>query len=277
VISNYWTCSKFADWLRGTPKPAAASSEGWHEWNETAKAAHPFRFWLADDALDRLQIIICWPITTLHAIKYYINNRWVTHTHSLTAHPKDIKRGEWRDVGYRFLPCLFNELVDYVELELAWWNIAWDEEAHKKYKAPRYASGWFRWRTWRSPEAGLANLEWQRKLIMNEEMGVNPDNPEYGKPTSQAIAAKEILDLYTWWTETYRNRPDVYEASGWSQYCEASRIANGGRLNFSEKSEELQKMCDTSSELLTKLEKEYEEEDEQMMIRLIKIRNSLWT
>ena len=112
---------------------------------------------------------------------------------------------------------------------------------------------------------------------MNEEMGVNPDNPEYGKPTSQAIAAKEILDLYTWWTETYRNRPEVYEASGWSQYCEASRISNGGRLNFSEKSEELQKMCDTASKLLTKLEKEYEEEDEQMMIRLIKIRNSLWT
>jgi hypothetical protein len=79
VMSNYWTCSKFADWLRGTPKPAAASCEGWHEWNETAKAAHPFRFWLADEALDRLQIIICWPITTLHAIKYYINT--VSYTH----------------------------------------------------------------------------------------------------------------------------------------------------------------------------------------------------
>ena len=277
MMPYYWTCSKFADWVRGTPKPAAASSEGWDEWNEIAKAAHPFRFWLADDALDTLQKIICWPTDKIHAVKYYINNRWITHSHCLTAHPKDIKPGEWRDVGYRFLPCLFNELVEFVEVELAWFHIAWDDEARKKFDSPWYASGWFRWRTWRSREAGLANLEWQCNLTMNEDMGVNPDSPEYGKPTSQSISAKEILDLYTWWTETYRNRPDPHDASGWSDYCEKSRIANGGKLNFSEKSEDLKKICNDSLDLLHKIEKQYENEDDEMSIRLIRIRSSLWT
>jgi hypothetical protein len=276
--SNYWTCSKFADWLRGTAKPDSATSEGWDEWTEKAKSAHPIRFWIADDGLDYLQDFVTWPIRTLYSIKYYINNRWVTRTHSLTAHSRDIKPGNWCDVGNRFLPCLFNELQDFVEMELAWWHIAWsDKKERAKYSAPFWASGWFRWRTWRCPQAGLDNLEWQRKLVHDDEW-VKKDDPLYGKPTPQAIKAQEILDLYTWWTTTYRNRPDAYEASGWSDYCEASRLDNDGKLHFgADKTPELKKMSDKAHKLLQKIEADYEAEDEAMMIRLIKVRHGLWT
>ena len=274
---NYWSCSKFADWLRGTPMPGALTSEGWDEWHSQAHTAHPLRYWLADNALGFLQDFITWPTRKIYDFKYYINNRWVSRTHSLTAHARDIKPGQWQDVGNRFLPCLFNELVDFVEVELAWWHIAWDDEAHKKFKAPWYASGWFRWRTWRSPEAGLANLEWQRNLRWKEDE-VGKDCKDVGKLTDQAIKAQEILDLYTWWTQTYRNRPDAYEASGWSAYCETSRIANGGKLNFSnDKTPELKKMSTKAHKLLQKIEADYEKEDEAMMIRLIKVRHGLWT
>lgn len=276
--SNYWTCSKFADWLRGTVKPHSATSEGWNEWTEKAKSAHPIRFWIADDGLDYLQDFVTWPIRKLYDIKYYVNNRWVTHTHALSAHPRDIPRGEWRDVGNRFLPCLFNELVDFVEIELAWWHIAWaDKEEKSKYDPPFWASGWFRWRTWRCPQAGLDNLEWQRKLVYDDEW-IKKDDPKYGKPTPQAVKAQEILDLYTWWTEVYRNRPDPHDASGWSAYCEASRVANGGKMNWGgDKTPELKKMSDKAHKLLQKIEEDYEAEDEAMMIRLIKVRNGLWT
>lgn len=276
--SNYWTCSKFADWLRGTAKPHSATSEGWNEWTEKAKAKHPIRFWIADDGLDYLQDFVTWPVRTLHSIKYYINNRWVTRTHALTAHPRDIKPGDWQDVGNRFLPCLFNELQDFVEIELAWWHIAWADPKEKaKYSAPFWASGWFHWRTWRCPQAGLDNLEWQRKLVYDDEW-IKKDDPLYGKPTTQAVKAQEILDLYTWWTETYRNRPDPHDASGWSAYCEASRLANNGKLNFGpDKSPELKKMSDKAHKLLQKIEADYEAEDEAMMIRLIKVRHGLWT
>jgi hypothetical protein len=276
--SHYWSCSKFADWIRGTPKLGAGTSEQWDEWDRKAQGYSKVRYWLAEEGLDYVSKVVYFIPDKLYDIKYYINNRWVTRTHSLTAHPRDIKPGNWHDVGNRFLPCLFNELVDFVEVELAWWHIAWNSEERAKYKAPWWSSGWFRWRTWRCPQAGLDNLEWQRQLRWTEDE-VGDDHKELGKLTPQAVKAQEILDLYTWWTQVYRNRPDPYDASGWSAYCEASRLANGGKLSWmsSDKTPELKKMSDKAHKLLRKIEADYEKEDEAMLIRLIKVRHSLWT
>ena len=277
--TNYWSCTPFADWLRGTKKLSAGTSEEWDDWTTAAQMKHNFRYWLAEEALGHIQDFVTWPIRTLHDIKYYINHRWVSRTHSLTAHPRDIKPGQWRDVGNRFLPCLFNELVDFVEIESAWSHIAWgDKEARAKYDPPFWASGWWRWRTWRCPQAGLDHLDWAVTLTMGSDWGVEETDPNHGKPTGQAERAKEIKELYTWWTVTYPNRPDAYDASGWTEYCEASRIANGGKLSFgNDRSPELEAMSDKSHALLQEIESAYEAEDEAMMIRLIKARDSLWT
>ena len=274
--SNYWSCTKFADWLRGTNKLGAATSEEWDEWRTTAQMRHNFRYWLAEEALDAIQNFVNYPMDKLNDLRYYINNRWVSRSHALTAHPRDIKPGQWNDVGNRFLPCMFNELVDFVEIEQAWHYCMWNDEERKKFNVPWWRSGWLRLRTWRSPEAGLAYLNWASTLT-NEEF-LDDDKKSEAVPTYQATSAKEIIELYTWWTVTYRNRPDAYEASGWTAACEASRLANGGRLSFSaDKDPVLKKQSDTAHKLLQKIEKDYETEEEQMMIRLIKIRQSLWT
>ena len=274
--TNYWSCTPFADWLRGTKKLGAGTAEEWDEWTTAAQMKHNFRYWLAEEALGHLQDFVTWPVRKIYDVKYYINNRWVSRTHSLTAHPRDIKPGQWQDVGNRFLPCLFNELVDFVEIETAWMQVAWNSEERHKYNPPFWASGWFRWRTWRCPQAGLDNLKWQSELTHNEDYC--KDQPYYMQKTPQAVKAQEILDLYTWWTVTYRSRPDPYDASGWTEYCEASRLANGGKLNFgSDKSSELKKQSDKAHKLLQKIEAAYEKEDEEMMIRLIKVRHGLWT
>ena len=274
--TNYWSCTPFADWIRGTPKKGALTSDGWAEWEDEAKRYHPVRYWLAEEGLGYVQDFVTWPVRKIYDVKYYINNRWVSRTHSLTAHPRDIKPGAWCDVGNRFLPCLFNELVDFVEIESAWSHIAWgDKEARAKYDPPFWASGWFRWRTWRCPQAGIDHLDWAMGLVNTD--WCEPDHPEYGKPTGQAIRAKEIKELYVWWTVTRPARPDAYDASGWTDYCEQSRILNGGRLFGGKKTPELEKLSDKSHKLLQKIEAAYEKEDEAMMIRLIKARDSLWT
>jgi len=273
--NRYWSCSPFADWLRGTPKLKAGTSEEWNDWETKSQRYHPFRYWLAETALDSIQDFVTWPIRKIYDVKYYINNRWVTRTHSLTAHNRDIKPGSWCDVGNRFLPCLFNELVDFVEIETAWNHIAWDEQARKKYGAPFWATGWFRWRTWRSPQAGLDHLDWAMTLTNTD--WCEPDHADYGKPTRQAISAGEIKELYLWWTTVYPNRPDPHEASGWTAYCEAKRILNDGRLFGSKESRAMQRQGNRALKLLKKIEASYDKEDTQMMIRLIKIRNSLWT
>ena len=277
--SHYWTIGKFADWLRGTPKLNVGTGEEWHDWENKAKAAHPIRWWIAEEGLDYLQKFVYYIPDRLDAVRYYINNRWITRSHALTASPRDIKPGKWSDVGYRFLPCLFNELVDFVEVEQAWHHCMWDDEARAKFNPPWWRSGWLRWRTWRCPEAGMAYLNWASGLVIDKDMGAEPGSDGYGEPTHQATAAKEIIALYTWWTETYRNRPDPYEASGWSDYCEASRASNGGRLNWdhAKDSTELRAMSDAAHKKLREMEEAYEAEEEVMMIRLIKIRQSLWT
>ena len=274
--NHYWTIGKFADWLRGTPKLKCGTSEEWDDWEVRAKSAHPTRWWIAEEGLDYLQNIVYYIPDRLNDVRYYINNRWVSRSHSLTAHPRDIKPGNWCDVGNRFLPCLFNELVDFVEIEQAWHHCMWNDDAKKEFEVPWWRKGWLRWRTWRSPEAGMAYLTWASTLT-NEEF-LEEGEKHKAEPTYQAKAAKEIIELYTWWTTTYRNRPDPYDASGWTEYCELSRQANGGKLSWSaDKTPELKKMSNNSHKLLRKIEADYEKEDEQMMIRLIKIRQSLWT
>ena len=274
--SQYWSCTPFADWIRGIEKGGAKTGRGWREWEAEAKTKYPIRYWIAEEALDAVQNFLWWPIDRIYDVKYYINNRWVTRTHSLTAHRRDIKPGTWCDVGNRFLPCLFNELVDFVEVELAWWHLAWSPEERPKYNMPWWAVGWWRIRTWRCPQAGLDNLKWQSELVWSEdEVGV--DNEKIGKPTYQAEKALEILALYKWWKEVYPNRPDVHDASGWTAYCDMRRERGDHMLDFEDRSPEEAEMSRVALDKSHELEQAYEAEDEAMMIRLIKIRNSLWT
>jgi len=271
--ANYWSCSKFADWLRGTPKLKAGTGKEWRLWKEAAKETHPIRYWIVEEGLDVVQNFVNWPADRLNDVRYYINNRWVSRSQSLTAHPRDIKPGQWCDVGNRFLPCLFNELVDFVEIETAWHRVLWDEEERKKYQPPWYRSGWLRWRTWRCPEAGIAHLKWASNLT-NEEFIEEGETPEL---TYQAKAAREILALYTWWKEVYPNRPDVHDASGWTAYCDMRREKGYDLLDMEDKTEHEAEQCRTALDRSRELELQYAQEDEEMMIRLIKVRESLWT
>ena len=274
--NHYWTCSKFADWLRGTASPGALTSRGWREWREMAQKKHPVRYWLADEGLDYLQTVVFYIPDKLYDLKYYINNRFVTRTHSLTAHPHDIAPGTWCDVGNRFLPCLFNELRDFVEVELAWWHIAWaDQDTKAKYRAPFWATGWWRWRTWRCPQAGLDCLAWQMELTNAEFL--DEDQKHLAEPTYQAKAAQEILELYKWWTEVYPNRPDPHDAGGWSAYCEQRRASGAGFFDFEDRTEAELEASSRALDATQAIEDKYKKEDEEMLIRLIRVRESLWT
>jgi hypothetical protein len=275
--SHYWTCSKFADWLRGSPKLKCGTSEEWDAWYASSAKAHPIRYWIAEEGLDHLQTIVHYIPDKLNDVRYYINNRWVTRSHALTAHPRDIAPGDWRDVGNRFLPCLFNELVDFVEIEQAWHHCIWSDDAKTKFDVPWWRKGWLRWRAWRCPEAGMEYLRWAETLTNAEFL--EEGEKHKAEPTYQAKAAKEIIELYTWWTTTYRNRPDPMDASGWSAHCEAMRVKYPGSFfsSLNSKDPEDRKASNKAHKLLSKIEKAYDDEDEAMMIRLIKIRESLWT
>lgn len=276
-MRNYWSCSRFADWIRGTPIGGAKSSEEWNRWHKQAQLKK-FRYWLAETALSKIEDVVMYIPEKLNSIRYYLNNRYMIRSNSLTAHKDDIKPGQWCDVGNRFLPCMFNELVDFVEIECAWMHVCFSDEAREKYNLPWWRKQWYtRWfKQWRNAEAGVAHLEWASSLKYDDSMWVDKKDKLYGKPTLQALSAQEILKLYRWWKETYRNRPDVYEISGWSAYCNSKRDGEDG-LFSKEKTKEEKKEVSRMLKEMRKLEEKYAKEDEEMMIRLIKIRDSLWT
>jgi len=95
----------------------------------------------------------------------------------------------------------------------------------------------FRLKPYRNKDAGLAHLAWEATIRDDD-----------GELSQQAVAALELKKLYDWWTTVYPNRIDPYV------------------YHKSERYEEI-----------LKLEKAYRQEEEDMLIALIKLRGSLWT
>lgn len=273
-MKNYWSCSKFADWLRGVPKPSAATRAQWKAWEDHNITANKFRFWLAEDGLDYLQSTICWPITFINTMYFYFYNRWVIKSHVLAS---NLKRGRWYEFDTRLLHAAFDELINFVEIELAWKFIICSEEEYKKYKMPWYRT-FFHLGRWRNANAGQAYLVWASSLMLDEDW-VNKNDPDYGKPTKQALVAKEITKLYTWWKEERPKRPDPSDASGWSKYCEEKRKeaeASGVSL-YRFISNNKNECAERALTLYHQIEEEQIAEDTHMLISLIQIRQSLWT
>jgi hypothetical protein len=268
---NYWSCSKFADWLRGTPKPKAGTAEEWNAWEKRAKAKKR-RYWLAEEGLDILQNIICWPLDFSRNIRHYVDNRWVHKTHALTS---SLERGHWHELDTRLLYSVFDELVNFVEIEQALRYVSSFDKKQKKSRPAGYKC--IRIGRWRDPEAGLAYLEWAANLKQDEEW-VDKDDPQFGHSTPQALAAQETITLYKWWKEKRPKRPDPMDASGWSAYCEERRRSkNDHDISFWDDSTDIANRSHEILELCHKIEREQEDEDTEMLIRLIKIRGNLWT
>ena len=283
--SHYWTIGKFADWLRGTKCISSGTSDEWNTWTKLAKTTHPFRYWLTETGLQKAQDVFCYVPDKINDVRYYLNNRYTTKTHALTS---TLKRGQWHEFSTRLLHCSFDSFVDFIEIETAWSHVCWaNKEERAKYNLPWWREQWYtRWlNEWRCPEAAIAHLQWEMTLQYDDAY-IPVDHPDFGQPTHQAIAAKEKWALYYWWKHVRPQRVDEHEASGWSALCERRRLKqiaeNGGDDDFwslmsddktDEDKAETRRVLDAS----TALEKQYSDEDTEMLTRLIKIRESLWT
>jgi hypothetical protein len=235
---NYWSCSKTADWIRGTPKPKALSLEEWEVWRKETKSKNPWRFFFAEKFLNSAQNLFLFPSDIRSSIRSYIDNRFYSKTHFLKT---GLKPGIFHELDERIIYGLFNEFEEFVEVDLA---RIFSASSEKKYKFVRG----------RCEEAGLDYLKWSSSL---KNDFVPKNDSSYGKPTEQAKSAKKMIKIYLWW-KSREDRPDPMEKSGWNKSFD----------NASKK-----KSC---LDRLIKIEEEYDKEDENMLIALIKIRKHLW-
>lgn len=234
---NHWTCSKFADKIRGTPKPFALESDAWDTWHEEAKKKNPWGYWIADELLTHLQDFVNLPMDIYHTIEVYVRNRFIDKVHYLRT---DLTPGEYYDLDTRILHALFTELTDLVEVEYAGIQRYSEKENIYVFKKGR------------CPLAGLDYLNWAGRLKYDENMGFNPEDDDYHKPTHQAEAALTTLELYNWW-KNRDNRKNPYDLY--------SKEKDGPQYYLK----------------IDDMEQKYEQEDTDMLIKLIKIRGSLWT
>lgn len=233
---NYWTCSKFADFVRGEKKPFALEWGAWDEWREKQKKERPIRFWLSDTFLGYLQDIIYYPYDIYNSIRIYVRNRWIDKIHYLHT---GLKPGDYHDLDTRILHGLFNELVDLVEVEYAHLS---KFSNNKKYK---FKNG-------RCIEAAYDYFDWASNLRYDESYGISSEYPHYGELTDQAKTAIEIKKLYEWWTKIRPLRDDPY--------LTINKKTHGEKY----------------LEAIVFVENENYNEDNEMLIKIIKLRQQLW-
>lgn len=233
----HWSCSKLADKIRGIKKPFALEWREWEGWHKNAKDKYPYRYWAAEKLLSKFQDFVNLPMDIYHTIEVYVRNRYIDKIHYLRT---DLTPGEYYDLDTRILHALFTELTDLVEIEYAGIQRYNEEKSNYVFKKGRCAL------------AGLDYLNWAGQLKYDESMGFSTNDDIYNKPTPQAITALTVLELYNWW-KNRDNRKDPYDLY--------TKEKDGPQYFLK----------------IDDMEQKYEQEDTDMLIKLIKIRGGLWT
>ena len=184
-----------------------------------------------------------------HPIRYWISDVLLDKIQDIVLYPVDLFHEVRYHIKnrYRHSHCLCSTLEkgqyhDFRELLL---YASFDSlvEFVEIEKASMCHNGEEDGRFKRSREKGMECLEWESNLEFPEE---------------QAEVAKKIIDLYTWWKDVRPYREDPYEVLEWGE----------GIFDMKFK---------YSIEEITRLEDEYDQEDQEKLKQLVDIRLGLWT
>jgi hypothetical protein len=191
----------------------------------------------------------------LHAPLPYIHNRWIDPSDRVIIKHPEYPQGHYHDKDCVMMYVMFQLLVDYVEIECGSWGTS------------RFETSWQRW-VRRFKELPL--LHWFVKPVRNARRGLHHLRWEMSlkdHPT-QSESAKEIFALYKFWKHTRPRREDPWVAAddfGDDESREGKRFGS---------------WSPRYSEFLTRagdLEDRYDQEDAEMLVRILKIRTCMWT
>ena len=238
----------------GIDKPKWAGLGEWDEIDARIRREHPVGWFFTETMPDFIEDAYNLITSPYYSTRYYIRNRFYRKTHQLRT---DCPVGEYWDTDERLLTAMANAIIDYVEIELAYKHMWCGSDEVENAQ----------WRDGRCPELGLKYLEWEMDLD-------NPELDEYNRADSQANYAREIKLVYDW-AKARPTRPDPHEASGWTAYC--AKYPHSWKQKTEDVTPEQITESDTAFDKLRKIEAQYEQEDEDMLIRIVKVRKSLWT
>ena len=229
---------------KGNRATLPRTGEDWHDWRIEMRENYPIRYFLNEEFASTF----IWPWKfPLERARDWVRYR-TTRRHHI------VKTGQepgYMDSGDQMFYSAFNLLKEFVEVEKAhmWKWCEGDSDL-------------------RGADAGVAYLKWEMGLS-EKEGGLN-----------QAENAKEIYELYNWWVHERGNRKDPYEHPDWDRYYELKKEIYGERgfgIATHLDTPELKELQDKIFGRVGEIEEREEREDEEMFIRLAKVRKGMWT
>lgn len=243
--------------------PTALSWDAWRDFNARFKAEAPVRFFFSN-TFPRLFDPVRWKIGRINAWVRARIIRW--HMVDTGLEPG------YYEVEELMVHSLFNLLKDFVEVEQAWMHYCVTE----KTPGPTWRERWipfYFYFFFRNREMGIEHLLWETDLDR-----VTPDRnqAEAEQGGGQARAAREVLELYLWWTDTRPHREDsIYP----EELSKLDREEGDSWMSdrFLKTHPDEYKLFKTYMADKEACEAAWKQEDTEMLIRLIKVRDSLWT
>lgn len=250
---------QFRHWMRYNP-PGSMTTKGWRLFEEEYKEKAPIRYWFMHNFKYACLMPVKWKYEKITDwVRYRTYDRY--HIVSTGLEPG------YHDVPHQILHVNFNLLKDFVEVEQAWSKYLWSGE----YKETatwweKHIPFYRKFVTFRRPDLGIAHLEWAATLD-------DPSLPPHERCDHQAVAARETLALYKWWVI---DRPVRKEIEHVSYDHQGKGLLGCFDDDFDDTAEDYQAHR-ASMDAAAKQEEDWKNEDDEMLIRLMKVRHSLWT
>ena len=279
--SRHYCSSKPVEWLRDTvfkiDKPKALPWGGWEVWYDELKSTRPVAYFITEVLPVWLEQIPNHTTKYVSDFRRYFNAR-VNHSHGLSS---SLAKGKYHEMPNRILYSLFDSFAEYIEVDEAYSTITWgDPDDVQAYKVPfTKRHSMLNWgKHWPCPKAGIKKLQWEMSL-------------QYENDPVQVNMAIQKMILYSWWRTIRPARGDSWDVSGFRKFWKemeekygedftlrrsswrpnVANIKNNGMTT--EERAEYKRL----SAVKSAIEQQWEREDEEMLIRLIKIRKTLWT
>lgn len=252
-------------------QPISATLSEWQDWENQARAEHPVRYWLTETLPDTVRGAwhLFWqPVSD---VRWWFYNRWISQPHVLRT---GLDRGRYWETDDRILHGCFHTLREFVEYDKAWMEMS-------SPNSPKLTA-WqkFQWRWLRGPrsaQAGQAYLTWESQLVYTSDFITDDQDPRIGQPTTQAENAREILDLYDWWVNRRPQRDTHPLRQALDQFNDnLHRKYPRFRDFYCQPGPEQDRWRDLVDQIHA-LEEQEHQEDQDCLIRLMRIRRSLWT
>ncbi len=248
---------KIGRWIRYNP-PSSMTGKGWRLFYKEFSNKAPIRYYFYNTFPKKYIRPLRWKY---RAISEWIEYRTISKYHVLET---GLEPG-YHDLETQILHVNFNLFKDFVEVQQAY-QTHWADQTIKKGFWERHLPLYRTIFSSRNPELGLRHFQWAATLD-------DPSIPPHEQCPGQAISAREILELYDWWVNKRPARQDVKIKNFHDQ---GLGILGSLDEDFDPESEDFKEYM-KSVHAQHDLEDAWGEEDTEMLIRLMKIRQGLWT